>query len=64
MSMRTVPVNQSAGPLTGDCEPLRLMSIAIGCLIYREERWALVGGEACLPVGCGGSLMALWSFSQ
>src|SRR5580704_13631564 len=26
-SMRTVPVNQSAGPLPEDCDPLRLMSM-------------------------------------
>jgi hypothetical protein len=26
-SMRTVPVNQSAGPLLEGCEPLRLISI-------------------------------------
>ena len=28
-SMRTVPVNQSAGPLPEGCEPLRLISIVV-----------------------------------
>jgi hypothetical protein len=33
-SMRTVPVNQSAGPLFDGCEPLRLISNGVPLFVF------------------------------
>ena len=43
-SMRTVPVNQSAGPLPEGCEPLRLISIAF-LRFHAPTPSALVGKQ-------------------
>ena len=41
-SMRTVPVNHSAGPFTEACEPLRLISIFLNlCIRDESNRWAI-----------------------
>ena len=47
-SIRTVPVNQSAGPLPEGCEPIRLMSMAVSLnrnSTRRERSWADAPGN-------------------
>src|ERR1700677_4345018 len=49
-SMRTVPVNQSAGPLLEGCEPLRLISILFSCSVLRASDQSLAN---CLGLLAG-----------
>src|SRR5271166_1384998 len=51
-SMRTVPVNHSAGPLPEGCEPLRLISILNSCLLGDEASTCprLITGRAIAVV--------------
>src|SRR6267378_2924838 len=52
-SMRTVPVNQSSGPLTDGCEPILLISI-LTCWVWGEgaSTWAsrIAGVASAAPV--------------
>jgi hypothetical protein len=52
-SMRTVPVNQSSGPLTDGCEPILLISI-LTCWLWGEgaSTWAsrIAGVASAAPV--------------
>jgi hypothetical protein len=41
--MRTVPVNQSAGPLPDGCAPLRLISIVVLLLLARRQAAGTAG---------------------
>src|SRR5271166_2321734 len=52
--MRTVPVNQSAGPLLEGCEPLLLISIfnAFHCLLFGFSVDVIAHNlDSCVPFG-------------
>ena len=52
-SMRTVPLNQSAGPLLDGCEPILLISMLIGCVwVEWASTWArrIAGVASTAPI--------------
>src|SRR5438105_4760715 len=62
-SIRTVPINHSAGPLTEGCEPLRLMSITVPSSAGRSATSLRRSAPCKVPGGEFGNLVE-WDLVQ